>query len=167
VSESDVAAERVPSPPSTSPEPASDPRRWRVLVVLAAVAFIAQLDVFIVNIAVPAIRASYPGTGLSAVSWVLNAYTVVFAALLVPAGRLADHFGRRRFLLAGVLIFTVGSALCAISPDLALLIAGRGSGRTGSWSVPSEDGKSRQTVGAIPTSSVRSAPSSAAMWSAT
>jgi EmrB/QacA subfamily drug resistance transporter len=126
VSESDVAAERVPSPPSTSPEPASDPRRWRVLVVLAAVAFIAQLDVFIVNIAVPAIRASYPGTGLSAVSWVLNAYTVVFAALLVPAGRLADHFGRRRFLLAGVLIFTVGSALCAISPDLALLIAGRG-----------------------------------------
>jgi MFS family permease len=74
---------------------------------------------------VPSISASFPGTGLSSVSWVLNAYAVVFAALLVPAGRLADHFGRRRFLLAGVLAFTAASVICAVSPDLAVLIAGR------------------------------------------
>jgi EmrB/QacA subfamily drug resistance transporter len=85
----------------------------------------AQLDLFIVNIAVPAIGASFQGAGLSSVSWVLNAYAVVFAALLVPAGRLADHFGRRRFLLAGVLAFTAASVICATSPDLAALIAGR------------------------------------------
>lgn len=126
MSKPNVTAEPASSSVSTLPEPAPDARRWRVLVVLAAVAFIAQLDVFIVNVAVPSIRGSFPGTGLSSVSWVLNAYTVVFAALLVPAGRLADHFGRRRFLLVGVLIFTVGSALCAVSPDLALLITGRG-----------------------------------------
>jgi EmrB/QacA subfamily drug resistance transporter len=95
------------------------------LVVLAAVAFMAQLDLFIVNIAVPSIGSSFPGAHLSAVSWVLNAYAVVFAALLVPAGRLADHFGRRRFLLAGIAIFTVASAICAVAPSLGVLIAGR------------------------------------------
>ncbi len=49
----------------------------------------------------------------------LNAYAVVFAALLVPAGRLADHFGRRWFLLAGVAVFTVASAACAAAPGWA------------------------------------------------
>jgi EmrB/QacA subfamily drug resistance transporter len=120
-----TTTERPSSPPVTSAESAPNPRRWRILVVLAAVAFMAQLDLFIVNVGIPSIRASFHGTGLSAVSWTLNAYTVVFAALLVPAGRLADHFGRRRFLLVGVLIFTTGSGLCAVSPDLAFLIAGR------------------------------------------
>jgi EmrB/QacA subfamily drug resistance transporter len=126
VSDTNTAAKPGPASAGTPADPPLNPQRWRILVILAAVAFMAQLDVFIVNIAVPAIRASYPGTSLSGVSWVLNAYTVVFAALLVPFGRLADHFGRRRFLLAGVLIFTVGSALCAVSPDLGLLIVGRG-----------------------------------------
>jgi EmrB/QacA subfamily drug resistance transporter len=103
----------------------ANPNRWRILVVLAAVAFMAQLDLFIVNVAVPSIGSSFPGANLSAISWVLNAYAVVFAALLVPAGRLADHFGRRRFLLAGVAIFTLSSAICAVAPSLAVLIAGR------------------------------------------
>jgi EmrB/QacA subfamily drug resistance transporter len=102
-----------------------NPNRWRILMVLATVAFMAQLDLFIVNVAVPSIGASFPGANLSAISWVLNAYAVVFAALLVPAGRLADHFGRRRFLLAGVAVFTLSSAICAVSPSLVVLIAGR------------------------------------------
>ena len=102
-----------------------NPNRWRILVVLAAVAFMAQLDLFIVNVAVPSIGSDFPGANLSAISWVLNAYAVVFAALLVPAGRLADHFGRRRFLLVGVAIFTLASAICAASPSLAVLIGGR------------------------------------------
>jgi EmrB/QacA subfamily drug resistance transporter len=106
-------------------EEVANPNRWRILVVLAAVAFMAQLDLFIVNVAVPSIGDSFPGSGLSSISWVLNAYAVVFAALLVPAGRLADHFGRRRFLLVGVTIFTVASAICAVSPSLAVLVAGR------------------------------------------
>jgi EmrB/QacA subfamily drug resistance transporter len=110
---------------TTPAEGRPNPDRWRILVVLAAVAFMAQLDLFIVNVAVPSIGASYSGASLSAISWVLNAYAVVFAALLVPAGRLADHFGRRRFLLVGVAVFTVASAICAASPTLAVLVAGR------------------------------------------
>lgn len=102
------------------------PQRTWILAVLAAVAFMAQLDLFIVNIAVPAIGRSFGGAGLSNVSWVLNAYAIIFAALLVPAGRLADHFGRRRFLIAGVTIFTIASGLCALAPNLDVLILGRG-----------------------------------------
>src|SRR5579875_3816675 len=100
------------------------PRRWRILAVLAAVAFMAQLDLFIVNIAVPAIGHSFGGS-LSGLSWVLNANAIVFAALLVPAGRLADQFGRRRFLLAGVGLFTLSTTLSAVAPGLGVLVAGR------------------------------------------
>jgi EmrB/QacA subfamily drug resistance transporter len=121
---------RVATPrPGTSAAPAvpaeGHPARWRILAVLAAVAFMAQLDLFIVNIAFPAIGRSFGGSSLSSLSWVLNAYAVVFAALLVPAGRLADHFGRRRFLLTGVAIFTVASVACALAPSLGVLVAAR------------------------------------------
>jgi EmrB/QacA subfamily drug resistance transporter len=68
---------------------------------------------------------SFHGESLSSLSWVLNAYAIVFGALLVPAGRLADHYGRRRFLLAGVLVFTLGSVLCSVAPSLEVLVAGR------------------------------------------
>ena len=102
-----------------------DAKRWWIMAVLAAVAFMAQLDLFIVNVALPTIGASYHGASLSGLSWVLNAYAIIFAALLVPAGRLADHFGRRRFLLVGVLVFTLASAACAAAPTLGVLVAAR------------------------------------------
>jgi EmrB/QacA subfamily drug resistance transporter len=101
------------------------PRRWLIMAVLAAVAFMAQLDLFIVNVALPVIGRSYAGSSLSGLSWVLNAYAIIFAALLVPAGRLADHFGRRRFLLAGVAVFTLASAACAAAPTLGVLVGAR------------------------------------------
>jgi EmrB/QacA subfamily drug resistance transporter len=101
------------------------PARWWIMAVLAAVAFMAQLDLFIVNVALPVIGRSYAGSSLSGLSWVLNAYAIVFAALLVPAGRLADHFGRRRFLLIGVAVFTLASAACAAAPTLDVLVAAR------------------------------------------
>ena len=101
------------------------PARWWIMAVLAAVAFMAQLDLFIVNVALPVIGQSYAGSSLSGLSWVLNAYAIVFAALLVPAGRLADHFGRRRFLLVGVAVFTLASAACAAAPTLGVLVAAR------------------------------------------
>jgi MFS family permease len=69
--------------------------------------------------------ANSPGSSLSGLSWVLNAYAIIFAALLVPAGRLADHFGRRRFLLVGVAVFTLASAACAVAPSLGVLVAAR------------------------------------------
>ena len=114
-------------------DPAEDghPARWWILAVLAAVAFMAQLDLFIVNIALPVIGHQFGAVSLAGPSWVLNAYALVFAALLVPAGRLADHFGRRRFLLAGVAVFTVASAACAVAPTLGVLVAPARSRRSG------------------------------------
>src|ERR1700744_5775692 len=112
---------------AAGPVPEADqghPKRWRILAVLGAVAFMAQLDLFIVNIPVPALGPSLR-CSLSGLSGVRNAYAIVFAPLLVPAGRLADHFGRRRFLLIGVAVFTLASAACAAAPALDVLVAAR------------------------------------------
>ncbi len=84
-----------------------------------------SLDVFIVNVAFPAIQRDFPGTGLSALSWVLNGYAIVFAAFLVPAGRIADRIGHRRSFLVGLLVFTAGSALCGVASGTAMLISSR------------------------------------------
>ena len=88
-------------------------------------AFVAFLDTTIVNIAFPDISASFAGSGRDALSWVLDGYFVVIAALLVPAGGLADRFGHRRIFLLGVVGFTAASLLCAAAPTLGTLIAFR------------------------------------------
>jgi EmrB/QacA subfamily drug resistance transporter len=125
----EAAASAADPTSAARPEPAvpedGHPARWLILAVLAAVAFMAQLDLFIVNVALPVIGQSFRGSSLSGLSWVLNAYAIIFAALLVPAGRLADHFGRRRFLLVGVAVFTIASAACAAAPTLGVLVAAR------------------------------------------
>ena len=100
-------------------------RRWKVLAVVSTAVFMSSLDLFIVNIAFPDIAREFRGTTLSSLSWVLNAYAIVFAALLVPAGRSADRLGRRRSFLAGLALFTVASALCAAAPSVGLLVAAR------------------------------------------
>jgi EmrB/QacA subfamily drug resistance transporter len=93
--------------------------------VVAAAVFLASLDLFIVNVAFPDIAASFDGASVSALSWVLNAYAIVFAALLVPAGRLADLVGRRRAFLVGLAIFIGASALCAAAWSVPSLVAFR------------------------------------------
>ena len=93
--------------------------------VACAGAFLAFLDTTIVNIAFPDISASFAGSGRDALSWVLDGYFVVIAALLVPAGGLADRFGHRRVFLLGLAGFTAASLLCALAPSLELLIAVR------------------------------------------
>jgi EmrB/QacA subfamily drug resistance transporter len=100
-------------------------RRWKVLLVTAVAVFMSFLDVTIVNIAFPSIEAAFPDASRAGLSWVLNAYNIVFAALLVPAGRLADLVGRRRVFLAGIGLFLVASALCALAPSVAVLVAAR------------------------------------------
>src|SRR6187200_630074 len=101
------------------------PRRWKVLLVTAVAVFMSFLDVTIVNIAFPDIERSFPGASLAGLSWILNAYNVVFAALLVPAGRLADRIGRRRVFLGGVGVFLAASAACAAAPSVTVLVAAR------------------------------------------
>ena len=96
-----------------------------IVAVLALAVFMSSLDLFIVNLAFPSISRQYPGTSLSSLSWVLNAYTIVFAAVLVPAGRWADRIGRRKVFVGGLVGFTVGSALCGLAPGVAWLIAAR------------------------------------------
>jgi EmrB/QacA subfamily drug resistance transporter len=96
-----------------------------VLLVVSVAVFLATLDLFIVNIAFPDIRHAFRGSDLATMSWVLNGYTIVFAALLAPAGRLADRYGRRLVFLIGVAVFTLGSAACAAAASVPLLVAFR------------------------------------------
>ncbi|HEX4722149.1 MAG TPA: MFS transporter [Pseudonocardiaceae bacterium] len=106
-------------------ESRTESRPSTVLLVVSAAVFLASLDLFIVNIAFPTIRLAFPGADLATMSWILNGYTVVFAAMLAPAGRLADRYGRRLVFLIGVAVFTVGSAACALAPTIPLLVAFR------------------------------------------
>ena len=100
-------------------------RRWQVLLVTAVAVFMSFLDVTIVNIAFPDIRASFPESSLSSLSWILNAYAIVFAAALVPAGRLADRFGRRRFFFLGLFVFLGASVVCGAAGSVDVLVAAR------------------------------------------
>ena len=100
-------------------------RRWQVLLVVVAGVFMAGLDVFIVNIAFPQIHSDFPGTSLGSLSWILNSYTIVFAAFLIAAGRWSDTFGRKRSYLLGTGLFVAASAACAIAPSIAFLVAAR------------------------------------------
>src|SRR3954447_18862679 len=85
----------------------------------------ASLDLFIVNIAFPTIAADFDNASISSLSWVLNAYAIVFAALLVPAGRIADRIGRKRVFIAGLGTFALASALCAAAPSVPVLVGAR------------------------------------------
>ncbi|MDQ1736081.1 MAG: hypothetical protein QOH56_2332 [Pseudonocardiales bacterium] len=104
------------------------PARLVTIVIVAAV-FMTNLDLWIVNVALPDIGAGYAGahgpTSLSNLSWVLNGYAVGLAALLIVAGRLGDRIGHRPVFLAGVGLFTVASAACAMAPNLGFLVGAR------------------------------------------
>ncbi|MCW3030708.1 MAG: rane protein, partial [Solirubrobacterales bacterium] len=117
---------------STLTAPTKQPTRRRrvaapraVLAVAVLGSFMAFVDATIVNIAVPNIAHDFSGSRLSSVSWVLNAYNIVFAAFLVGGGQLADLLGRRRVFSLALVLFTAASALCAVAPTLGLLVAAR------------------------------------------
>ena len=101
------------------------PRRWNVLTLVSIGIFMVSLDLFIVNIAFPSIESDFAGSSVSTISWVLNAYAIVLAAMMVSAGRLADRHGRRRAFLWGLGIFVLGSALCGLAPSIDALIGAR------------------------------------------
>ncbi|HEX7996516.1 MAG TPA: MFS transporter [Streptosporangiaceae bacterium] len=107
------------------PAGTSPPKLRLIVVVLSVAVFMSSLDLFIVNLAFPYIGRDYAGTTLSTLSWVLNGYTIVYAAVLVPAGRWADRVGRRRVFVAGLAAFSVGSVLCGLTPSVPALIGAR------------------------------------------
>ena len=94
-------------------------------MVTALGAFMASLDLSIVNVAFPALERSFPHDSRAALAWVITGYSIVFGSLLVTAGRSADRIGRRRVFFAGLAVFSLGSALCGLAPSVSLLVAGR------------------------------------------
>jgi EmrB/QacA subfamily drug resistance transporter len=98
---------------------------WQVFAVTSLGAFVVSLDLSIVNVAFPAMAAAFSDATRAQLSWVITSYTIVFGSLLVVGGRTADRSGLRRVFFAGLLAFTVGSALCGLAPSIGLLIAGR------------------------------------------
>ncbi len=101
------------------------PSPQSVLAIASLGTAAAFIDVTIVNIAFPNIARSFPGTPISTLSWVLNAYNIVFAAFLMAAAQVADLLGRRRVFIFGIELFTFGSLLCALAPSADALIAFR------------------------------------------
>jgi EmrB/QacA subfamily drug resistance transporter len=99
-------------------------RRQLVLAICCLSLFIVGLDVTIVNIALPSLRADL-GTSVSQLQWVLDAYTLVLASLLILSGSTADRIGRRRVFQLGLALFTLGSLLCSVAPSLSWLIVFR------------------------------------------
>lgn len=111
--------------PGGSGEPVQKARTGLTLTVLSVAAFMAGLDLFIVNVAFDAIGRDFDGVSLADLSWVLNGYAIVFAALLVPLGRLSDRLGRKRVFLLGLALFTAASAACAAADGLWPLVVFR------------------------------------------
>jgi EmrB/QacA subfamily drug resistance transporter len=112
--------------PGPEVDPALAPGPSRRLTWSACLgAFVVTLSLSITNVAIPDLRADFPGASTAALSWVLNAYAIVFGAVLVPAGRWADRRGLRAAFLAGLATFAAGSVLVVVAPALTLVVAAR------------------------------------------
>ena len=101
-------------------------RRHRIgiLFICSLNLFMVGLDITIVNVALPSIQTDLDGS-ISGLQWTVGAYTVVMASLLMFSGSIADRFGRKRILMLGVSIFTLGSLMCGLAPSIGFLIAAR------------------------------------------
>src|ERR671933_2696682 len=114
-------ASRIATP---APGPAAgargDRHRYLVLAICCMSLFIVGLDNTIVNVALPAIRTDLHAS-VSALQWIVDAYTLVLASLLMLGGSTADRLGRARIFKVGLATFTAGSLLCSVAPDVELL----------------------------------------------
>src|ERR1700740_2105745 len=97
---------------------------WLALTVLALGLFMTLLDLTIVNVAIPSIVDDLHSS-LDQILWMLNAYSLVYAVLLITSGRLGDIFGPRQLFAAGVAVFTIFSALSGLSQDATQLVLSR------------------------------------------
>src|SRR5208283_2015350 len=125
---STTTATRPPPPrpgnTANSQWPSGHPRRRLILLVLCLSLLVVVIDNTILNTALPTLaRVLHAGT--SSLQWITDAYTLCFAALLIPAGALGDRFGRRRSLIGGLAVFALGSTLAAFAPGTGLLIGAR------------------------------------------
>src|SRR3954467_8528880 len=96
--------------------------RWTALYVLCLATLMIVLDTTIVNVALPSIRADL-GFSQTSLAWVVNAYVLTYAGLLLLGGRLGDLFGQRRLFLTGIGLFTVSSLACGLATSEAMLVS--------------------------------------------
>ena len=113
----------LPAKPAATHEAHASP--WPIFWVASVAAFLVSLDATILYAAFGALRAGFPEATAAHLSWVLNGYTVVYAAMLIPAGGLADTYGRKRVFLVGVTLFVAASVACGLAGHVATLIAAR------------------------------------------
>jgi EmrB/QacA subfamily drug resistance transporter len=99
-------------------------RELLILVCTSAPSFMLQLDANIVSVSLPAIARSL-NASFAGIEWVITAYILSFASLLMPAGALADRYGRKKLLMTGLSVFTFASFLCGLAPSLSILVAAR------------------------------------------
>jgi EmrB/QacA subfamily drug resistance transporter len=114
----------LPSGRQEAEEYVADPRRWRILGVALAVGFMSLLDVSIVNVAIPSMRAGLDTTAAT-IQWVVSGYALAFGLTLVAGGRLGDAYGRRRMMLIGLAAFVVASAAVGLAPTAPLVVVAR------------------------------------------
>lgn len=113
----------APSPLAASATTSASP--WPIFWIASIAVFLVSLDATLLYAAFGPLGRSFPSATPADMSWVLNAYTIVYAAMLVPAGGLADTHGRKRVFLIGVTLFLVASAACGMADSVAWLIAAR------------------------------------------
>jgi EmrB/QacA subfamily drug resistance transporter len=106
-----------------SPSPPSSQRLWTLIIVSFGL-FMVVLDNLVVNVALPSIRRDF-GASVQSLEWVVSAYVLAYAALLLTGAALGDRFGRKRMFIAGVALFTASSALAAVAPSTAVLVEAR------------------------------------------
>ena len=104
---------------------ADSTRNHRALALVSVASAVGSLDLSLMFVAYPSIKAHFGHESITLVSWVLTSYSIVAGALLIPAGRLADRVGRRKIFVLSLSLFTVGSALCAVAPNVKWLITAR------------------------------------------
>src|SRR3989441_3109548 len=109
---------------ATAPSFSRTRNPWFVLLILCLGFFMILLDLTIVNIAIPSMIDNLHAS-LDQILWVLNAYILTYAVLLITAGRLGDMFGPKLMFLIGLVVFTLASIACSLSPTPGVLIAAR------------------------------------------
>src|SRR6267143_911172 len=100
-----------------------DPKRWRILAVVATAFFMTILDVSIVNVALPSISRALHFSREN-LQWVITAYSIAFGGFLLLAGRAADLLGRRRVFMVGVTLFSIASLVCGLASAVGVLAGG-------------------------------------------
>src|SRR5438128_2513757 len=105
-------------------EASADRRKWWVLVAMVFGLFMPMLDNLVVNVALPTIQRQL-GAGVSGLQWIIDAYTLTFASFMLTGGALGDLYGRKRFFMAGLVVFTTGSLMCGLSNTIGQVIGFR------------------------------------------